>query len=254
MKIVILGATGTLGAKIAAHLRASGHEVLEVSRSRGIDAYTGSALEEVLTEADVVIDCLNIERLSKRKAMDFFSTTSRNVVEVARRVRIGQIVCVCIAGASDTRVNAVNGYYQGKAVQEKIYRGSGLPVTLIHSTQWFELIDNIVRRASLGPVTMLPTMRMAPVAADSVARLVSEHAVAEPPPGVREIAIRGPEISTGVDMAHTMLVARGKVGGRRPRILRQLPYLGRATATGGLIPIDAIVDDVTLSEWLREAA
>ena len=94
-------------------------------------------------------------------------------------------------------------------------------------------------------------MRMAPVAADSVAHLVAEIAAEKPPAGVRETAIRGPEIATGVEMAHTILSARGSVGGRRPRILRQLPYLGRAIATDGLIPTDAIVDDVTLSEWLR---
>lgn len=251
MKIIVLGATGTLGAKIARHLTAAGHEVIAASRSRGVDAYTGGALEEVLTDADVAIDCLNIETLGKRKAMDFFSTTSRNVVEAARRVGIGHMICVCIAGASDTKVNAFNGYYQGKAIQEKNYRESGVPVTLIHSTQWFELVDSIVRRASLGPVTVLPTMRMASVAADSVAGLVAEVAAQKPPTGIRDIAIRGPEIATGVEMARTILATRGSVGGRRPRILRQLPYLGRATATDGLIPTDAIVDDVTLNEWLR---
>lgn len=250
MKIVVLGATGAIGTKITEHLVAAGHEVIKASRSRGVDAVTGKGLDESFVDADVAIDCLHIETLSKKKAVSFFSRTSQNVVEAAERAGLAHVVCVCLAEASDPRVNAVNGYYKGKAVQEKIYRESGVPVTLVHSTQWFELVDDLVRRASLGPVTILPTMRMAPVAADSVARLVADSAVAAAPTRVRDIVIRGPEITTGTDIAREVLAARGSVGGRRPRVLSQVPFLGRATATGGLIPSDAIVDDVTLNDWL----
>ncbi|GAA4474823.1 SDR family oxidoreductase [Enteractinococcus fodinae] len=254
MKIVVLGATGTIGAKITEHLQTTGHEVVQASRSRGVDAATGEGLHDAFTGANAVIDCLNIETLSEKKAVRFFSKTSHNVVRVARRTGLTHVLCVGIAGAADPKVNAANGYYKGKAVQEKIYQASGLPVTVIHSTQWFELIDNLVRRASVGPVTLLPTMRMAPVAADSVARLVADCAVADPPSGVQRVAIRGPEITTGVDMAQAILAAHGRVGGRRPRILKQVPFLGKATATGGLIPQDTIVDDITLEAWLGMAS
>ena len=253
MKLVVLGATGTIGTKITEQLQAAGHEVVQASRSRGVDAATGKGLHEAFTEADAVIDCLNIETLSKKKAVSFFAKTSHNVVKVARRVDLAHVLCVGIAGAADPKVNAANGYYKGKAVQEKIYLSSGLPVTVIHSTQWFELIDDLVRRASVGPVTILPTMRMAPIAADSVARFVADCAVEEPPKGVRQVAIRGPEIATGAAMAQAILAARGRVGGRRPRILKQVPLLGKATATGGLVPKDAIVDDTTLEVWLGTA-
>lgn len=254
MKIVVLGATGTLGTRICQYLTAADHEVVEASRSRGVDAATGKGLHEVFTAADVAIDCLNIETFSTKKATSFFAKTSHNVIKAARRAGIEQLICVSIAGASDPKVNANNGYYKGKAVQEKIYRGSGLPVTVIHSTQWFELIEPLVRRVSLGPVTILPTMRMAAVAADSVARRVAEYAVSEPPNGVREIAIRGPEIATGAEIARAMLAERGRVSDRQPWVLQELPLLGQATATNGLIPHDAIIDEVTLQEWLRGAA
>src|SRR5699024_10446943 len=141
-----------------------------------------------------------------------------------RRAGVGQIVCVSVAGASDPRVNGGYGYYKGKAAQEATYRTSGVPVTLIHSTQWFELVADVVRRASLGPFTVLPTMQMASVDADSVARFVAEEAVAAPPAEVREVAIRGPEIATTAEIARTILAARGTVGGRRPRVLTQVPY------------------------------
>lgn len=254
MKVVVLGATGTIGKKIAKRLSQAGHEVVGASRSTGIDAFRGKGLAEALSEANVVIDCLNIETLSKKKAVKFFSTTTRTIVKTAQQVGLGHIVCVGIAEASNTKVNAFNGYYQGKAVQEQIYRNSGLPTTLIYSTQWFELIDDLVRRASLGPVTVLPSMKMAPVAADSVARLVADHAAAAPPAGVRDVTIRGPEIATGRDIAREILAVRGSVGDRRPRFLTHLPFLGKATASGGLIPTNAIIDDTTLRDWLQQGS
>jgi len=251
MKIVVLRATGTIGAKITTHLQAAGHEVVQASRSRGVDAATGKGLHEAFSAADAVIDCLNIATFRKKQAVSFFSRTAHNVVKVARRVGLAHVLCVGIAGATDEKINAANGYYKGKAVQEKIYKSSGLPVTMIHSTQWFELIEDMVRRVSLGPITVLPTMRMAAIAADSAARFVAEYTVAQPPNGVRQVAIRGPEITTGVEMARMLLAARGRVGGRRPRILQQLPLLGEATATGGLIPQEALIDDLTFEAWLE---
>lgn len=252
MHIAVLGATGNLGTKITNHLKQRGHEVIEISRTRGIDVVTGSGLTEALADADVIIDTLNIGTFNEKKATSFFWKTTQNVVAAAKRNNIDHIVCVSIAGASDPAVNARNGYYIGKAVQEKMYRASGLPVTIIHSTQWFELIDTLVGALTLGPITILPTMRMAPVAADSVAWFVAETAVDKPPAeGVLEVAIRGPEIATGIEMAQTILATRGEVGGRRPRIMWQVPLLGKAIASDGLIPHDAVIDDVTLNEWLH---
>jgi len=254
MRIIVLGATGTIGTKVTKYLNTAGHEVIQASRSHGVNAATGSGLHQTLADADIAIDCLNIETFSTKTATSFFAKTTHNVVNAARRMNTRHIICISIAGASDPKVNAGNGYYQGKAVQEKIYRASGLPVTIVHSTQWFELIDNLVQGVSFGPVTILPTMRMAPIAADSVASRVAKYATDDPPSGVQEIALRGPEIATGAELARAILAARGSVGGRRPWLVKELPFLGHATATDGLIPRDAIIDEVTLEDWLRDNA
>lgn len=250
MKITILGATGTLGRLVADHLTAAGLDVVPASRTSGVDAATGAGLEEALAGSEVAIDCLNVETMSARRAVPWFTTAATHVASTARRTGVRQVVCVSIAGASDPRVHGRLGYYRGKAAQEATYRSSAIPVTLVHSTQWFELVPDLVRRASLGPVTILPTMRMAAVAADSVARLVADQAVAAPPSKLREVAIRGPEVATGAEIARTILAARGSIAGRRPRVLTELPYLGRAVATDGLLPRDAIVDPVGLTGWL----
>lgn len=251
MRITVLGATGTIGTRIAEHLTAAGHEVVRAGRSTGVDASTGEGLDGALAGAEAVVDCVNIETLSSRKAVAFFSTTARNVATAARRAGTGRIVCVSIAGATDPKINRGYGYYRGKAAQEHVYRSSGVPVTLIHSTQWFELIADIVRRTTLGPVAVLPTMKMAAVAADSVARMVVAEAVRDAPAAVHELAVRGPEVATGKEIARAILAARGSIDGRQPRVLAELPYFGLAIATGGLIPGDALTDDVTVRDWLK---
>jgi 3-phenylpropionate/trans-cinnamate dioxygenase ferredoxin reductase component len=251
MKVTVLGATGTIGTLIVARLHEFGHDVVAASRSSGVDAVTGSGLDEAFTGADAVIDCLNIESMSAVKALEFFTTTAGNVSAAARRAGVGRIVCVSIAGASDPAVNKSYGYYRGKAAQEHAYRSSGLPLTIIHSTQWFELVSTIVQRTTLGPVSVIPTMRMAAVAAESVARLVVEEAArTHDGPGIREVAIRGPEIATAAEVARKILAAKGSIGGKSPKKILELPLFGQASAGRGLIPDEAIVDDVTLEQWM----
>ncbi|MEV4899797.1 FAD-dependent oxidoreductase [Citricoccus sp. NPDC055426] len=262
MRIVVLGASGTLGTLLVDMLRADGHEVLAASRSTGVDAFTGRGLQEAFAGADAVIDSLNQVSLSAAKSIGFFTTTAGNICAEARRAGVGRLVCVSIAGAADGEVNKAYGYYQGKAAQEHAYRSSGLPVTVIHSTQWFELVPMILQMTTLGPVALMPTMRMAPVAAQSVARLVAQEAVrpaevqAEGPdagrePPVRTVAIRGPETATGAEVARRMVEVLGSAGGKAPRRILEAPLFGRAMAGGGLIPEPAIVDGVTLDEWME---
>ncbi|MFC7401587.1 SDR family oxidoreductase [Citricoccus sp. GCM10030269] len=256
MKVVVLGATGTIGSLLVERLHSASHEVVPVSRSTGVDAVTGEGLDRAVAGADAVVDCLNIETLSTLKAVEFFTTTAGNVSAAARRAGVQRVVCVSIAGVSDPAVAGGYGYYRGKAAQERAYRSAGLPLTIIQSTQWFELVEDIVRRTALGPVALVPTMRMAPVAADSVARLVVADLLEQSlgqADGTRELTIRGPETATAAQIARRILEVRGSIAGKRPRAIGELPLMGRAIATGGLIPEDGIVDDVTLEQWLSLA-
>lgn len=261
MRIVVLGASGTLGTLLVDRLRADGHEVVAASRATGVDAYTGAGLREAFAGADAVVDAISRATLSAATAIDFFTTTAGNICAEARRAGVGRLVCVSIAGATDGEVNRRYGYYRGKAAQEHAYRSSGLPVTLIHSTQWFELVPVMLQMTTLGPVALLPTLRMAPVAADSVARLVAEEAVRaqEPPeaghdggrePQVRTVAIRGPQTVTAAEVARRMIEVLGSAGGKAPQRILEVPLFGRAMAGGGLIPDAAVVDGVTLEQWL----
>jgi len=255
MPITVLGGTGMIGSRIADQLEQRGHQVTRSSRQSGVDALDAPSLESAFTGDEIVVDCLNIETLAAKKSRDFFGRTARNVVGAAHSTGIRRIVCVSIAGATNPQVNRFMGYYQGKALQEEIYRTSPVPTTVIHSTQWFELMESIARRAVVGPIAVLPTMKMMPVAAYRAAEIIARH-IDHVGDGTKSqvLALRGPEETTTLQLCRQILAAKGTIDGRSPRIMMQVPFLGRAIATGGLIPNDAVTDDLTLEQWLTAAA
>lgn len=253
MKAVVFGATGTIGSHVSRELDALGHEVVRAARSTGVDAYTGNGVREALTGAEVAFDCLNVETISAKRAVDYFTRTARTLSDEAAHAGVKRVICVSIAGADDPAVNRFFGYYKGKAAQERLYHSARIDCTTIHSAQWFELIEDVVRRASLGPVAVLPTMQIAPLAARRAAKFIVENAT-NTDPGDHSTAVRGPEQTTALEAARTILRTRGDIAGRRRRMMTELAYLGSGIAKGGLIPTDAAVDDLTLTGWLAEEA
>ncbi|RII42215.1 epimerase [Galactobacter valiniphilus] len=279
MRMAILGGRGTLGTLVAGALRQRGHEVAALGRRDGVDALTGEGLDAALAGVDVVVDALNFQGMSATKARAFFGGTARTVAAAAARAGVKRVVVVSIAGASEPEVHRRHGYYAGKAEQEAAYvdaataaatgrAAEGAPATIVHSTQWFELVDQMVSMIPLGPAALLPTMRMAAVSAASVAEFVAataeRDAAEDTLPPVRSVDIRGPEVATGAELARSIAAVRGTVGGRRPRVVWELPLFGKAIASGGLIPggprgeavigaaggVEPVtIDPVTVREW-----
>lgn len=251
MKIAVLGASGNFGVRVSGKLEGEGHEVVRISRSLGVDVLSGDGLREAFEGVDVALDCLNVEALSGRKALEFFAGAAANTVAAAQEQGVGRIVCLGIAGAINPLVNQRFGYYKGKAAQENIYQAADLPSTTVRSTQWCEFVPDFAGRFAKGPVALLPTMMMAPAAADSVAAFVAD--VVSAPHRARNdiVAIRGPEANTAAHFARRFLEARGDLDGQEPKVLKEAPFLGHAIASGGLVPQDAHVDPVTFDEWLR---
>ena len=214
MKIAIIGATGTIGSKIAAELEKRGHEVVPISRSHGVDVSSLADLSAALTGVDVVIDAINNMIMSSKKAQTAFISTSSNIAQAAADNDVKRIVCVSIAGVENPAVSRGYGYYAGKAAQ--------------------------------------PTMKMAPIPAEAAAQLVCDVADgSEKVPGTGIVSIRGEEEGTTAEFVKRLLTARGEVGGKTPKVVRQLPYFGSAIAKGGLIPDPADhTVSTTLEEWL----
>lgn len=250
MRIAVLGATGEMGSRVAESVRRQGYELVPVSRSEGVDVYTGEGLGAALAGADAAIDCLNMMSMSAKKASDYFGRTSRNVVDAARAAGVERLVCMSIAGAADPEVNKMFGYYKGKAEQERAYLDSGADCVVVRSTQWFQFLEVLMGMAAVGPVALLPKMMMAPVSAGRVASLLVDTAVSSEQPEGNALTIRGPETGYASDFVKRQLAAVGNVDGKSPRWVASAPYMGSAIARGGLVPSDGIVDDTTFAEYL----
>lgn len=252
MKLAVLGASGVLGKLVCTDLAARGHEVLPISRKNGVDASNGESLSTALAGVDVLIDCINHAVASAKKAVPLFTETTQNAVAAAEANNIGRVVCITIAGANDPVVGRGYGYYQGKAIQEQIYRNSSLDVAFVHSTQWYELIGTLIDSTTLGPLAVPPKLLMAPIPAAVAAQLVCDIAVGDVHvPDSGTISIRGAEQGQLSDFARRILKASGKVGTKNPRWFIALPYIGKAIATGALVPEPADrTDNTTVEQWL----
>ena len=254
MDIAVLGAAGTLGRHLVTHLETAGHTVRALGRRTGVDALTGDGLAEALQGTDLVVDAISTPSLSSRRAVETHTRAAGNIARAAEQGGARRVLCVSIAGAADPEVHKRFAYYQGKAAQEAVYLDADLPVTLVHSAQWFEIAGLLLSQASLGPVALLPTMRMAPIAADRVAARIAREVEVDEDSAHRSFVLRGPKELTSAQLVRRILARRGSIDGRSPRLVAELPYLGSAIAGGGLIPADAEVDDMDLEEWLRTTA
>jgi len=224
MRMAVAGGTGWLGKLVVAKARAAGHEVVVISRSNGVDLLTGSGLDEALRGVDVVIDVANKITLSRRAAVEFFETTTRNLLAAQERAGVQHYVVVSIVGID--RVDS--GYYLGKRRQEELALAGPIPVTILRATQFYEFTEQVMAQVP-GPIKVVPTMVTRAVAAEDVA---SELVRLAEGPAVQGYAteLAGPEVLRMADMVRR--IAKGKVVLNLP-----LPdAASRSMARGGLLP------------------
>src|SRR5215469_5232145 len=187
MKIVVIGGTGLIGSKTVAILRQGGHELVAASPKSGINTITGEGLKEAVAGAHVVLDLANSPSFEDKAVMEFFEKSERNLLpaEVAAGVRHHVALSIVGIDRSD------NGYFRAKAAQEKLIEASGVPYTIIRATQFLEFLGGIADSSADGNIVRLPPGLFQPIAADDVAPVVAEVALAAPRNGIVEIA--GPE-------------------------------------------------------------
>ncbi|HYP58458.1 MAG TPA: SDR family oxidoreductase, partial [Beijerinckia sp.] len=188
MKIVVIGGTGLIGSKTAAILRQGGHEVLAASPKSGVNSITGEGLKEAMAGAQVVIDLANSPSFEDKAVLDFFETSGRNLVAAEAAAGVPHHVVLSIVG---TDRMPDNGYFRAKVAQEKLIETSGIPYTIIRSTQFMEFLGGIAASSADGNIVRLSPGLFQPIAADDVAAIVAEVALAAPRNGIIEIA--GPE-------------------------------------------------------------
>ena len=188
MKIVVIGGTGLIGTKLVNNLRERGHEVLAASPKSGVNTFTGEGLAEALTGTQVVVDVANAPSWEDKAVMEFFQTAGRNLLAAEKAAGVGHHVALSIVGAD--RLPA-SGYLRAKVAQENLIKASGIPFTIVRSTQFFEFAKGIVQSATEGQTVRLSPALFQPIAADDVAVALTGLALAKPLNDTIEIA--GPE-------------------------------------------------------------
>jgi len=204
MKIVVIGGSGLIGKKVVTNLRQHGHEVVPASPSSGVNTVTGEGLAQALAGAQVVVDVANAPSWDDNAVLAFFETSGRNLLAAEVAAGVGHHVALSVVGTD--RLLA-SGYFRAKMAQEKLIKASPIPYTIVRATQFFEFVAGIAQSATEGQTVRLPPVLMQPIAADDVAAVMADVALAEPLNGTLDLA--GPEPIRQDDLVRQFLNATG---------------------------------------------
>ncbi|MEV0186227.1 NAD(P)H-binding protein [Streptomyces sp. NPDC050625] len=248
MRIAVAGGTGWVGKHVVDEVRAGGHDPVVLARSTGVDLTTGRGLEDALRGVSRVIDVSNLTTTSRKRSVTFFDTGSRNLLEAGRKAGIEHHVALSIVGC--TRVDL--GYYFGKRRQEERVLASGLPATVLRSTQFHEFAAQMLGfHGKGGPLALTPRMRSQPIAAKEVATTLVDLALGPALGMAPELA--GPEQREMTAMVRQLKLVSGC---RKVVIPVRLPgAVGRSMTGGGLLPQkEGPRGRQTFDEWVAEFA
>ena len=146
MKIVVIGGTGLIGSKVVEKLKQKGHEAIAAAPNTGVNTITGEGLKEAMAGAQVVIDLANSPSFEDKAVLEFFETSGRNLLAAEAAAGVRHHVALSIVGID----RSDNGYFRAKVAQEKLIKASGIPYTIIRSTQFLEFLRGIADLSADG--------------------------------------------------------------------------------------------------------
>ena len=248
MRIVVIGASGLIGSNVAGKLEQHGHEVVPASPNSGVDTLTGEGLADAVRGAQVVIDVSNSPSFADEDVMEFFETSTSNVLAAEEQAGVTHHVALSVVGAEHL---PDSGYLRAKCRQEELIQRSGIPYSIVHATQFFEFGLRIADAATEGNTVRLPPVLFQPVAAEDVAQTVGRTAVGEPLNGVVELG--GPEQFRFDEFIRRALRAKGDE--REVVADPDARYFGTKLRERSLVPgDDARLGEMRFEEWLRQPA
>lgn len=244
MKIVVIGGTGLIGSKVVAKLNERGYEAVAASPNSGVNTLTGEGLAEVLKGASVVVDVSNSPSFEDAPVMEFFQTSTRNLLKYEAAAGVGHHVALSIVGCE--RLPG-SGYMRAKVAQEKLIKESSIPYSIVRATQFFEFLTRIADSATEGNTVHLPSVGFQPMAADDVATAVARVAMGSPLNGTVDVA--GPE-----EFRFDEFISRGLSARKDPREVvadPHAPYFGTELSERSLVPEEgALLGETRFEEWL----
>ena len=248
MKIVVIGGTGLIGSKVVACLDEEEYQAVPASPDTGVNTLTGEGLADVLDGASVLIDVSNSPSFEDEAVMDFFTTSTSNLLAAAAEAGVRHYVALSVVGADRL---PDSGYLRAKVAQEQLIDAASIPYTVVRATQFFEFVKRIADEATDGDVVRLPHALFQPIAADDVAAAVCE--VSQRPPADGIVEIGGPEQFRFDEFIGEGLTALGD-----PRIVIADPearYFGAVLRDNSLVPGNAIhLGEIRFHDWQAEAA
>ncbi|MGF6178631.1 SDR family oxidoreductase [Ensifer sp. 4252] len=247
MRVAVIGASGAMGSRIVGRLQHDGQDVVTASKKTGVDAFTGEGLGAALEGVDVVIDVTNSGSFGEGDALTFFKQTGKNLLGAAKASGVRHYLALSVVG-TDRLVE--NDYFRGKLVQENLIRSSGLPHTIVRSTQFFEFFSGIVNASAVNGDLRLPSIAVRPVSADEAANWVTKLAVDAPQNTILELG--GPESIELSELARELLTATAD--NRLVSPDQDAPYFGVALPPDGLLPMKQTMSGkLFFHDWLSQS-
>ena len=247
MKIVVIGGTGLIGSKLVEKLREAGQDALAASPNSGVDTLTGEGLAEALEGAQVVVDVANAPDWDDAAVMNFFQTTSRNLVAAETTAGVKHHVALSVVGADRL---SESGYMRAKIAQEETVKAGSVPFTILRATQFFEFIERIADSSVKGEDVYLPPVFIQPESADDVAATLADVALSEPVNGIVELA--GPEEFRLDELVRRVFSANNDP--RRVTVDINAPYFGAELDYFSLTPGGhARIAPTRFEDWLTQS-
>ena len=253
MKIVVIGGSGLIGAKVVNILRQRGQEVVAASPSTGVNTLTGKGLAEAVAGAQVVVDVANSPSFEDKPAMDFFKTSGRNLLAAEKTAGVKHHVALSVVGTdrlTGSGAGSLSGYFRAKMAQENLIKASGIPFTIVHATQFFEFVKSIAQSSTDGSSIRLSSVLMQPILSDDVAAAVAEVALEEPINGMIEVA--GPDQIRQDELVRQFLSVTGDT--RKVVTDDNTGYFGIKVNDQSLMPgANARLSSTHFKDWLSHA-
>jgi uncharacterized protein YbjT (DUF2867 family) len=248
MNLVVIGGTGLIGSKLVKQLREAGHEAVAASPDTGVNSMTGEGLAQALSGTSVVIDVSNSPSFEDAAVMNFFETSTRNLLAAEAAASVGHHVALSVVG---TERLSQSGYFRAKSAQENLIRAASIPYSIVHATQFFEFVKSIAGAATDGDTVRLAPVLIQPMAADDVASAIAKIALGAPVNGIIEVA--GPEQIRLDELIRRALSVR-----KDPRKVvadPQARYFGAELSERTLVPAGVVrLAKTRFEDWLGQAA
>jgi uncharacterized protein YbjT (DUF2867 family) len=246
MKVLVIGGTGLIGSQVVANLTELGHEAVSASPSSGVNTITGEGVAEAVVGVDTVLDVSNSPSWADDDVLNFFTTSTKNLLEAERAAGVHHHVALSIVGADRA---AESGYMRAKVAQEKVIVESGSPYSIVRATQFFEFVDGIADSMTEGDTVRAPHGAFQPIAAADVATAVTRAATGDPVNGVINIA--GPEKQGMDDFIRNRFAATGDA--RQVVTDADARYYGAVLDERSIVPVDGeelTVYPTSFSDWM----